>query len=434
MNRITLYDTTLRDGCQREGLSLSLADKLTITQWLDRLGIDMIEGGWPGSNPKDREYFERVRNLDLDHARITAFGSTRRAGTSVAEDPHIRSLLDAETAIVTIFGKCWLLHVTEVLRTTPEENLAMIGETIEYLRSQGRRVIFDAEHIFDGYLADADYALEALRVAADAGAETIVLCDTNGGTLPSNVSKIVGHVRRTLETPLGIHAHNDMETAVASTLAAVEAGATHIQGTINGYGERCGNANLCSILPTLQLKLGYDAMRDDQLARLTEISHAVSELANQRPDPHLAYVGASAFSHKGGMHVDAFRKSAPSYQHIDPARIGNRSRSTISELAGRGNVLQKAEELGVSLPGTDATSAVLAEIKDLEGRGFQFEGAEASVELMLRRTEPAYRPSSSSTSTCWSGAERMARWLPRQQSRCASATKSSTPRQTAADR
>ena len=323
MKPITLYDTTLRDGSQREGLSFSLADKLKITEWLDRLGIDYIEGGWPGSNPKDRAYFERVGGIKLDQARIAAFGSTRRAGTCVEDDPRIGALLAAETSVVTIFGKSWMLHVRGVLQTTPEENLKMIEETVTFLRENRRRVFYDAEHFFDGYRSDSAYALETLHAAVDAGAEVVVLCDTNGGALPSEIASIVRLARRAVDVPLGIHAHNDIETAVAGTIAAVEAGAVHVQGTINGYGERCGNANLCSIIPTLQLKLGHQVLRADQMRRLSETARAVSERANQRLDPYVAYVGTSAFAHKGGMHVDAFRK------HADTTNTWIRSGSAI---------------------------------------------------------------------------------------------------------
>ena len=391
MKRVTLYDTTLRDGCQREGLSFSLADKLKITEWLDRLGIDCIEGGWPGSNPKDRAYFERVADLRLAHAEVAAFGSTRRAGTAIEDDAHVAALLEAGTSVVTLFGKSWLLHVTEVLGTTPAENLRMIEDTIAALRERGRRVIYDAEHFFDGYRADPGYALETLHVAAGAGAEVVVLCDTNGGTLPSEISTIIRTVCGSVDACIGIHAHNDIETAVAGTLAAVEAGAIHVQGTINGYGERCGNANLCSIIPTLQLKLGQGVLSNEQLSRLGETARAISERANLRLDPHLAYVGKSAFAHKGGMHADALRKHAATYQHIDPDRVGNRSRIVVSELAGRSNVVQKAEEFGLELGERDSV-VVLSRIKELEGRGFQFEGAEGSVELMIRRTRDGYRP------------------------------------------
>jgi len=392
MNRITLYDTTLRDGSQREGLSFSLADKLKITEWLDRLGIDFIEGGWPGSNPKDREYFERVADLPLSHAQVAAFGCTRRAGVAVEDDSNVAALLDAGTPVVAVFGKSWLLHVVEVLQTTAEENLRMIAETIARLREDGRRVVYDAEHFFDGHRDDAAYATETLHAAVEAGAEVVVLCDTNGGTVPSDIASVVGAIGQSLSVPVGIHAHNDIETAVAGTIAAVEAGVRHVQGTINGYGERCGNANLCSILPTLQLKLGFDCVRADQLARLRETARAVSELANQRLDPHRAYVGSSAFAHKGGMHVNAIRKHAATYQHVDPQLIGNRTRIVVSELAGRSNVLQKAEEFGLAFGGRNTAATVLSRIKELEGRGFQFEGADGSVELMIRRTRADYRP------------------------------------------
>jgi len=388
---IELYDTTLRDGAQTEGLSFTLADKLKIVEWLDRIGIDCIEGGWPGSNPKDREFFERVIDLPLAHAQIAAFGSTRRAGIAVEDDANVASLLAANTPIVTVFGKSWLLHVTEVLGTTPEENLRMIGDTVATLAEAGRRVVYDAEHFFDGYRADGAYALETLHVAVEAGADVLALCDTNGGTVPSTIATVVEAVSRRVAAPIGIHTHNDIETAVAGTIAAVEAGARHVQGTVNGYGERCGNANLCSLLPTLQLKLGYDCVREEQLARLRVAARAISELANQRLAPHRAYVGSSAFAHKGGMHVDAFRKHPDTYQHVDPVQVGNRSRIVVSELAGRSNVLQKAEELGLALDGREVASTVLSRIKELEGRGFQFEGADGSVELMIRRTDPAYR-------------------------------------------
>lgn len=390
MKAISLYDTTLRDGSQRERLSFSLADKLKITEWLDRLGIDYIEGGWPGSNPKDREYFERLRDLQLDHAQVAAFGSTRRAGVLAEDDANLRALLDAHTSVITVFGKSWLLHVAEVLHTTPEENLRMIGETIRYLSENGRHVFFDAEHFFDGYRHESGYALETLHAAVEAGAEVVVLCDTNGGTLPREIATVIEVVDRAVTVPLGIHAHNDIETAVAGTLAAVQAGVIQVQGTINGYGERCGNANLCSVIPTLQLKMGLACIGDEQLACLSETAHAVSELANQRLDPHLAYVGSSAFAHKGGAHVDALRKNAHTYQHVDPRCVGNQTRIVISELAGRSNVVHKAEKFGLTLGNRDTVSAVLSQIKELEGRGFQFEGAEGSVELMMRRTEADY--------------------------------------------
>ena len=389
--KITLYDTTLRDGAQREGVSFSVEDKLRIAAALDRLGIDYIEGGWPGSNPKDMEFFARAADLRLERAVVTAFGSTRRVGAAVEEDENIRALISAGTKTVTVFGKSWDAHVFHVLGTTLDENLRMISETVAYLKSLGREVIYDAEHFFDGYRADPAYAMETLHAAA--GADVIVLCDTNGGTLPPTVAKVFTAVKEKIDVPLGIHAHNDSETAVANTIAAVAAGAVHVQGTINGYGERCGNANLCSIIPALTLKLGYDGVTDEQLRRLTETARYVSELANLPLDPHLPYVGKSAFAHKGGVHVNALLKWEGSYQHIDPERVGNRRRVLISELSGRSNIAYKAQELGLRLAeGSPQAARVLKRVKALEREGFQFEGADASVELLIRRASPHYRP------------------------------------------
>jgi 2-isopropylmalate synthase len=330
VKRVQLYDTTLRDGTQREGLSLSLDDKLRITRVLDRLGVDYIEGGWPGSNPKDISFFERAKHLRLDHATVTAFGSTRRADTPVSDDPQIRALLTADTRVVTVFGKSWHLHVTHVLQTTRDENLRMIADSVSYLREHGREVIFDAEHFFDGYAADPDYAMQTLRAAAAAGASTLVLCDTNGGTMPWRLQEIVAQVRDRVDLPLGIHCHNDSGLAVANTLHAVEAGAVHVQGTINGYGERCGNADLCALIPNLQLKMGCQCLTEEQLRSLTEVSHYVSNRANLVPDHHQPYVGQSAFAHKGGMHVNAMVKCEESFQHVDPALVGNQKRIVVS--------------------------------------------------------------------------------------------------------
>lgn len=390
--RIALYDTTLRDGAQREGLSLSLDDKLKITRLLDRLGVTYIEGGWPGSNPKDATFFERVSELRLNHAVVTAFGATRRAGAAVEEDANIAALVAAHTKAVAVFGKSWLLHVDKVLNTTPEENLHMISDSVEYLKAMGKEVIYDAEHFFDGYHADPGYARETLAAAAEGGADVLVLCDTNGGTLPSAVSAVVSKIRKSLATPLGIHAHNDSETAVANTLAAVEQGVVHVQGTINGYGERCGNANLCSIIPALRLKMGQACGSNVQLENLTQVAHTVSELANFSLDPYLPYVGRSAFAHKGGMHVNALVKCKQSYQHIDPALVGNRSRVVVSELSGKSNIDYKARELGLKF-GDDNTESrrALSRIKELENQGFQFEGAEGSVELLIRRPQSDYK-------------------------------------------
>ncbi len=391
--KITLYDTTLRDGAQREGLSFSLDDKLKIARRLDLLGVDYIEGGWPGSNPKDIAFFKRARSLNLKHATITAFGSTRRANVAVERDPQIRTLLDAGTSAVTIFGKSWTLHVTEVLRTSPEENLHMIADSVRYLREHGREVIYDAEHFFDGYRADPDYALQTLYAAARAGAAALVLCDTNGGTMPGDLQAIVARVAAEIKgIPLGIHCHNDSGLAVANTILAVQAGVVHVQGTINGYGERCGNADLCAVIPNLQLKLGYSCISDEQLRSLVEVSRYVSNRANLRPDPHQPYVGRSAFAHKGGMHVNGVLKCERSFQHIDPTLVGNRKRIVVSELAGRSNILYKAQEFGLDQVGDDQARALVARIKELENKGFQFEGAEASVELLMRRARPDYTP------------------------------------------
>jgi 2-isopropylmalate synthase len=391
--KMVLYDTTLRDGAQREGVSFSVEDKLKIAQRLDRLGIDYVEGGWPGSNPKDMAFFERASELALERAVVTAFGSTRRAGTAVEDDANIQALVATGTRAVAVFGKSWDLHVREVLHTTPEENLRMIADSVRYLKALGREVIYDAEHFFDGYAADPAYALQTLAAAAEAGADVLVLCETNGGALPSTVSRVVAAVREATPPPLGIHTHNDADLAVANTLAAVEQGARHVQGTINGYGERCGNANLCSIIPTLQLKMGYECVAAEQLRTLTETAHYVSELANLRLFPHQPYVGYSAFAHKGGMHVNALLKCEASYQHIDPALVGNRKRVVVSELSGKSNIDYKVQEFGLDLSGNAGTTRqVLQRIKDLENQGFQFEGAEGSVELLIRRARPDYEP------------------------------------------
>jgi 2-isopropylmalate synthase len=382
---LQLYDTTLRDGTQRRGLSLSCEDKLKIARLLENFGIPYIEGGWPGSNPKDAEFFRRV---SLSRSKVVAFGSTRRAGVGVEQDANLKALLEAKTPAVALVGKSWSLHVERVLETTREENLAMIAQSVRFMKQNGKEVVYDAEHFFDGWRADADYALETLRAAAAAGADWIVLCDTNGGALPGAVAEAVAGARRAVSVPLGIHTHNDAELAVANALAAVEAGATMIQGTINGYGERCGNANLVSIIPTLQLKMGRRVVADDRLAHLAELSRTVSEIANMSPDPHAPYVGAAAFAHKGGIHVAAVEKITASYEHVPPERVGNRRQIVVSELAGRGNVRVRAAELGLALGGNE--KAILDRIKELENRGFQFEGAEGSFELMVRRTEAGY--------------------------------------------
>ena len=398
---VELYDTTLRDGVQREGLSFSLEDKLKVARRLDALGVQYVEGGYPGSNPRDQEFFARARAMTWQGATVVAFGATRYKGNRAADDPNLKALLDAGTAAVTIVCKSSRFQVREVLAVAPEENLAMIGESVAFLHGHGRRVFHDAEHFFDAWKEDRDYALATLRAARAAGAEGLVLCDTNGGTLPWEVAEIVRAVAAEFGpgapgpsggAAVGIHTHNDAELAVANTLAAVQAGATHIQGTINGYGERCGNANLCAIIPNLKLKLGLDCVSDAQLASLTETAHYVSELANLKPDDHMAYVGASAFAHKAGYHADAMRKNPLSYQHVRPEVVGNEARILISELSGRGAVASKAESLGLRLGTGDEVRAVVDRVKQLESRGYQFEGAEASFELMVRRLDRAYVP------------------------------------------
>jgi len=389
---IEIYDTTLRDGTQREGLSLSCSDKLHVARKLDELGVAFIEGGWPGSNPKDAEFFERARDAQWKTARIAAFGATCRAQGGPEDDANIRALIDAQTPVCTVVGKTWTLHVTDVLRTTLEDNLRIIEQSLAYLRAAGRRVIYDAEHFFDGYKADPAYALETLRAAARGGAETVVLCDTNGGSLPWEIAEMVRAVKAAVNHPLGFHGHNDSECAVANTLAAVREGVAQVQGTLNGYGERCGNANLCSIVPDLELKLGAQCLPEGHLRRLYEVSHLMAELANLAPDEHLPYVGKSAFAHKGGIHVAAMRRNPQSYQHIDPALVGNEMRVVVSELSGRGNLLSKAEEYGLDLDGGHEIADVLTEIKMLEAQGFAFEAAEASVAMMLKRQEAGYTP------------------------------------------
>jgi 2-isopropylmalate synthase len=392
-NRLWIYDTTLRDGAQREGLSLSIDDKLRIARQLDQMGIPFIEGGWPGANPKDVQFFWQLQEEPLQHAEVVAFCATRRPGKTAATDPMLQPILAAGTRWVTIFGKSWDLHVTEGLQTTLEENLAMIQDTITFLRSQDRRVIYDAEHWFDGYKANPDYALKTLQVAIAAGAEWLVLCDTNGGTLPHDVTAIVRDVATFVDTQpsfeispqLGIHTHNDSGTAVANALAGVMEGVKMVQGTINGYGERCGNANLCTLIPNLQLKLGYRCVEDEQLAKLTDSSRLISEVVNLAPDDHAPFVGLSAFAHKGGIHVSAVQRNPLTYEHIQPEQIGNRRRIVISDQAGLSNVLAKARTFGINLDREDPTCRqILQRLKTLENQGYQFEAAEASFELLMR--------------------------------------------------
>ena len=384
MERVRLYDTTLRDGTQAEDISFQVEDKVRIARRLDEIGIDYIEGGWPGSNPKDIGFFQAIRREKLQHSRIAAFGSTRRARVNPADDSNIQMLIEAEPDTVTIFGKTWDFHVREALRISLEENVELINDSLVYLKTRVGEVIYDAEHFFDGYKANPDYALETLRAAADAGVDCIVLCDTNGGTLPHEIPPIMDAVNAAVSTPLGIHAHNDSECAVANSLMAVQCGARHVQGTINGFGERCGNANLCSIIPALELKLGLPCLHPGQLSHLRSASRYVFELANLTPNKHQAYVGNSAFAHKGGVHVSAIQRHPETYEHIRPELVGNRTRVLVSDLSGRSNILAKAEECGIELDSKDpVTLEILEDIKDLENQGFQFEGAEASFELLM---------------------------------------------------
>jgi len=380
-----LYDTTLRDGTQGEGFQLSVFDKLRIAERLDAFGIDFIEGGWPGSNPKDVEFFREAKSLKLKHAKLAAFGSTRRANTPVGDDPQVALLLEAETPVVTIFGKSWKLHVTEVLRTTVEENRAMIRDTVAHLVKHGREVMYDAEHFFDGYKDSPEHALSTLEAAAEGGAACLVLCDTNGGTLPDEIVQICAAVRERLpDVPFGIHTHNDCELAVANAVAAVKAGATQVQGTINGYGERTGNCNLTSVIPILQLKLGMPVV--SRLEKLRDLSYFVDDVSNNPHFARAAFVGRTAFAHKGGMHVNAVQKLARSYEHIEPASVGNEQNILVSELSGQSNILIKAVELDLPLEkGSAEASAVLKRVKELENEGYSFEAAGGSLELLIRR-------------------------------------------------
>ncbi len=383
---IKVYDTTLRDGTQGEGVAFSMEDKVRIASRLDALGFHYIEGGWPGSNPKDLRFFRRAHDLHFKHAKLSAFSMTRRAGGSTESDPNVTALIGAGAPVATIVGKSWDFHVTHALGTTLPENLSMIADTIAYLRPRVEEVMFDAEHFFDGFRANRDYALETLEAAEAAGAAWLVLCDTNGGTLPADLVEILREVRARVRAPLGIHVHNDAECAVANSIAAVNAGVDQVQGTINGYGERCGNANLVSVIPNLMLKMKLDCLPAASLRELRELSRFVSELANRTAWPAQPYAGDSAFAHKGGMHVSAVQKHPETYEHVDPAAVGNHRRVLISELAGRSNILWKAREFGIDLDAaTPDSRRILEELKDLEDEGFQFEGAEASFELLMER-------------------------------------------------
>jgi len=392
-NKVWLYDTTLRDGTQMEGISLSAHDKVLIAQRLDQFGMDYIEGGWPGSNPKDMAFFEEIRKIPMKHAKIAAFGSTRRAHTPVNEDKQVQTLLDAKTPVVTIFGKSWDLHVTDVFKTTLEENLKMISETVAFLKAQKKEVIYDAEHFFDGYKANPEYALKTIKAAADAGADNLSLCDTNGGTLPEEIVKMFEIVCRDVKTPLGIHCHNDSELGVANSLAALRGGAVLLQGTVNGIGERCGNANLLNVLANAQLKMGYDVLPPEKLKGLTALSHYVAEVCNLNLSNNQPFTGRSAFAHKGGVHIDAMVKNQKTYEHLNPELIGNTRHYLVSELGGRTNILLKSKELNLNLE-KDApeTKKILQEVQRLENEGYQFEAAEASFEMLVKKTLGTFKP------------------------------------------
>lgn len=386
MTKIELYDTTLRDGAQSEGISFSVSDKLKISEKLDELGIHFIEGGWPGTNPKDMEFFSKVKGLKFKRSKIVAFGSTRHSSSSAKSDKVLKGLLRSGTRYITIFGKSWDLHVRDVFKVNLDENLRMIEDSVKFLKSKGRTVFYDAEHFFDGYRSNKEYAIKTLRAAEGAGADRIVLCDTNGGTITSQVFEIVEDLKKVVSTPLGIHCHNDCDMAVANSIAAVQAGCIQIQGTVNGYGERCGNANLISVIGNLKLKLGVDCVSSLELRELTEIARFVAEICNVKLADNQPFVGNSAFAHKAGVHVNAILKNPKTYEHVDPHAIGNHRRLLISELSGRSTILKKAEEMELDLGKSgDKSKKILKLLQDLENRGYHFESAEASLELVIKR-------------------------------------------------
>lgn len=385
-NKIHILDTLLRDGTQAAEVSFSLEDKLRIAQELDTFGIDYIEGGWPGSNPKDQLFFEKAKNIDFKHAKLVAFGSTRRAKFSADKDPNLKALLEAETPVVSIFGKSWTLHVKKALKISLDENIALISDSIAFMKQHGKEVLYDAEHFFDGYKDNPEYALKTLLAAEKAGADCLVLCDTNGGTQTLELLEILKVVLSELNTPIGVHLHNDSEMAVANSVAAVQAGCTHVQGTINGLGERCGNANLCSVIPNLQVKLNYSCIPDDQLLYITRLSKLISELANLAPVSNMPFVGSSAFAHKGGIHVSAVMKDSSTYEHIKPETIGNKREVILSDLSGRSNLLYKADELGLDISRFDTKiPEIITALKQKEHEGFQYEGAEDSLKLLIKK-------------------------------------------------
>ncbi len=390
---LEIYDTTLRDGAQAEDVSFSAEDKVRIAQKLDELGVHFIEGGWPGANPKDIEFFRMIKTIPLKHADVIAFGSTRKASHPVRKDPNLQALLAAETKTITLFGKTWSLHVTDALGISLAKNLELIADSIAYLQGKGRRVFYDAEHFFDGYKTNPEYALNTIRKAVEAGAERVILCDTNGGTMPWEIREICRVVQGECQVPLGIHAHNDCDMAVANSLVAIEMGIRQVQGTINGIGERCGNANLCSIIPNLELKMKRPALTD-RLSHLKDVSGFVTEIANLMPNKHQPYVGHSAFAHKGGVHIHAVLKNPATYEHVDPARVGNQQRMLISDYGGRSGLLDKVEAYGIKLPKNHAkVDELIHTLKDRESQGYQFEGAEGSFELLMRKAMGSYRSS-----------------------------------------
>jgi 2-isopropylmalate synthase len=384
-SQVEIYDTTLRDGAQGEGINFSATDKLRIAEKLDAFGVHYIEGGWPGSNPKDMEFFKQASRRKWRNAQIAAFSMTRRKGVAVERDELMRMILEAKTPVVTIVGKTWLLHVTEVLKVKPDENLGMIGDTIRYLKDHGKTVIYDAEHSFDGYADEPEYALATWQAAEKAGADCVVLCDTNGGRLPSEIARTTAQAKSKLSCPVGIHTHNDCGFGVANAIAAIEVGASQVQGTINGFGERTGNCNLISVIPTLQLKMGREAVPKKSLPKLKELSEFVNEVANVRHDVRAPWVGQTAFAHKGGMHVNAINRVARSYEHINPEAVGNHRRVLVSDMSGRTNILMKAKELGFKLaPDAPETREITSKVKELEAQGYEYEAAEASLALLIR--------------------------------------------------
>ncbi len=390
MQRIEIYDTTLRDGAQGESISFTLIDKLRIAEMLDAFGIDFIEGGWPGSNPKDITFFQRIKNKRFNNAKVVAFGSTRRKDFSAESDPLLKKLIESEMEYIAIFGKSWDLHVTDVLRISPDDNLFIIEDSVKYLKKMGRKVFFDAEHFFDGYKMNPEYAMKTLLVAAEGGADKIVLCETNGGVLPFDIEEIVKRVIEEIKLPVGIHTHNDSGLGVANAISAVRAGAVHVQGTINGIGERCGNADLSIIIPILQLKMGYQCLSEGSLVNLTKVSRFVYEIANIVPPNSQPFVGLSAFAHKGGVHVDAVGKNPLTYEHINPVLVGNERRILLSELSGKSTILQKTKNFGLDQK-PDVVRKLLDEIAILENEGYQFESAEGSFDIMVRKAIGKYQ-------------------------------------------